>query len=92
MAINTDSISSEGTTTAYDWTGGDGVAIATGVFAGELRLEYSLDDTNYAPVGKGGALQQDGGFGFKLPACKVRWRLTKTSDATSAITASVENV
>ena len=96
MAINTDTITATGTTTPYDWTGGDGTAIVTGyIGGGSTELEYSLDDTNYAPTG--GILTGEGGFNFTLPACKVRWNTKITSaDATvlSAINfkASVENV
>ena len=92
MAINTDTISEVGTTTPYSWTGGEGAAIGTGFSGAIVELEYSLDDTNYASVGGEGILKTDGGFGFTLPACSIRWRMTANNPSDSTVTLSVENV
>lgn len=93
MAINTDSsITTNGTTTAFDYAGGAGAAIVTGTFDGSLiELEFSLDDTNYAPVGNESILFQPNGFAIaNLPACKMRWKLSNAGTDTD-LTASVEN-
>jgi len=93
MPIYTTSITANGTTTPIDYAGGKGATIATGSFdnGGKLQLEYSLDDTNYAPVGKESVLMQPGGFLFELPACKLRWNCTEAT-TTPSISASVETI
>lgn len=91
MAINTQTLTTNGTTTPHTWTGGDGTAIATGEFSkGRLALEFSLDGTNYAPVGPEGTLYGPSGFNFKLPACDLRWNLSGAT--TPNIVASTEEV
>lgn len=92
MAITTQTITANGDGTIFDYTGGAGVAIATGTFnQGLLELHASLDDTNYAPVRGDGIIREDGGFGFTLPACKLRWTLSDSIN-TPNIIVSVENV
>lgn len=93
MPIYTTSITANGNTTPFDFQGGKAATIATGNFdnGGKLQLQYSLDDTNYAPVGKESVLMQPGGFLFELPACKMRWNLSEAT-TTVSITASVETI
>lgn len=92
MAINTDTITSNGTESFFEYAGGAGAAIASGTFdGGLLELEFSLDNTNYAPIGNESILFQPNGFAIaNIPACRMRWKMSNGGDNIS-ITASVEN-
>jgi hypothetical protein len=90
--VTTTSITIDGSTTAFDYAGGAGLAIVTGEFKGAtIELEFSLDDTNYAPVGKESIIFQPSGFAIgDIPSCKLRWRVRGAVTGTN-LTASIED-
>lgn len=92
MTIETQTLTVNGTGDVFSYAGGSGAAIATGDFnGGNLRLEFSLDDTNYATIGRESIMFEANGFAINnIPACSMRWVLTDV-EAPIAIVASVEN-
>jgi len=93
MTINTVTITDNGTETFFEYAGGPGAAIVTGEFnTAYTQLEFSLDDTNYAPIGAEAILFQPNGFAIgNIPACRMRW-VTSLGDGSTNIVASVESI
>jgi hypothetical protein len=93
MAIVTQTITTDGDQTVFSYAGGSGAAIVTGTFnQGSLQLLFSLDDTNYAPIGGESLLEHDGGFAINnIPACSMRWRVkTASGQSAPSVIASVQ--
>ena len=92
VTINTTTINSNGTEAFFEYAGGPGAAIVTGDFdTAYTQLEFSLDDTNYAPIGAEAILFQPNGFAIgDIPACRMRW-VTSLGNGSINLVASVES-
>jgi len=71
MTLNTQTITTFGSQTAFTYTGGSGAVTLTGAVNGVAALMISLDGTNFSEAGR---LTKGSGMVIgNIPACDMRW-------------------
>ncbi len=92
MALpQTISISANGNSTSYAFEGGTGNITAWGTWSGAtVKLQHSVDGTNFVDSGTDAQFTDDGSATFELPSCLVR--VNTASGSTPSLTVKLSEV